>query len=213
MSEYRLAEGLYLHPTPAGAYYSASSKEQDDVRQFLGTLLVQTESPSLDIKQLKHLMAMDNADDCHYLLHECQQLGFIQGVDKPLKSPVGTLEQILPSLLSKICQNDKALLADSEGFCLASHGFSQEVADELSVIGAEIATIHERRSGLLLKDLNLDSHAWALVNAPGNSQAGFWPLFIGDTRFLIAILGIPHFNQPEFVELVWALSTRYATNQ
>jgi hypothetical protein len=40
-----------------------------------------------------------------------------------------------------------------------------------------------------------------------------WPLFIGDTRFVIAISGVPHFNQPEFISLVWFLSVRYVKNK
>ena len=46
-----------------------------------------------------------------------------------------------------------------------------------------------------VNNLGLASHAWAIVDAFGCSQIGFWPIFIGDTRFVIAISGIPHFNQ------------------
>jgi hypothetical protein len=56
----------------------------------------------------------------------------------------------------------------------------------------------------------LGSHAWAVVDFFGNSQVGFWPLFIGNNRFVVVISGIPHFNQPELVSLVWALTIRYA---
>jgi hypothetical protein len=58
--------------------------------------------------------------------------------------------------------------------------------------------------------MGLASNAWAVVDVFGNSHVGFWPLFIGQNRFVIAISGIPHFNQPDFVSLVWALSIRYA---
>jgi hypothetical protein len=107
-------------------------------------------------------------------------------------------------------ENGKVLLADMQGFYIASHGFPHEVAEELSGLSAELASIHERRSGLLMNNLGLVSNAWAIVDVFGNSQIGFWPLFIGKNRFVIAISGVPHFNQPEFVDLVWALSMRYA---
>lgn len=213
MTGYRLADGLYLYPTPAGAYYCASSKEQDKSRRFLRALLKLPETPVLSIERLQQLMEIEDAEKCLELLYHCQKMRLIQGLDKPLTSPTGALDQLLPAMLSKISENGKVLLADNQGFYLASHGFVHEVAEELSALGAEIATVHERRSGLLLNNLGLGSHAWAVVNAGGNSQLGFWPLFIGNTRFIIAIFGIPHFNQPEFVDLVWALSVRYATDR
>ena len=48
------------------------------------------------------------------------------------------------------------------------------------------------------------------MDAAGNSQLGFWPLFIDTQRFALILQGVPRFNQPVFTELVWALSTRYA---
>lgn len=213
MPGYRLADGLYLYPTPAGAYYAASSKDNDKPRQFIRALFQQPETPELSVGQLQHLTGGNDAEKCLELLYHCQKLGLVQGLDTKIESPAGTLEQLLPTLLSKISENGKVLLADNQGFYLANHGFVHEVAEELSALCAEIAIIHERRSGLLLNNLGIGSHAWAIVNAGGNSQVGFWPLLIGDTRFVIAILGVPHFNQPEFVELVWALSRRYATNR
>jgi hypothetical protein len=213
MSGYRIADGLYLYPTPAGAYYAASSKENDKSRQFLRTLFQQPETPELSVEQLQHLTGVNDTEKCLELLYHCQKLGLVQGLDQKTGSPAGMLEQLLPTLLGKVSENGKVLLADNQGFYLANHGFAHEVAEELSALCAEIATVHDRRSGLLLNNLGLGSHAWALVNAGGGSQVGFWPLFIGDTRFVIAILGVPHFNQPEFVELIWALSIRYAANR
>jgi hypothetical protein len=102
------------------------------------------------------------------------------------------------------------LLADDQGFYLATSGFPHEVAEELSALSAELAIIHKRRSGLLMNNMGFDSHAWAIVNAFGNSQIGFWPVFVGKHQFVIVISGIPHFNQPEFVSLIWALSNRYS---
>ncbi len=60
-----------------------------------------------------------------------------------------------------------------------------------------------------MNNLGIASHAWAIVDGFGSSQTGFWPVFIGKTRFAIVISGIPHFNQPDFVTLIWALIIRY----
>ncbi len=210
MSHYSLTEGLYLYPTPAGAYYAASSVEKDRPRQFLKKLLLQQKTPKLSVDVLKYLMGQNEEEKCLELLHHCQKLGWVQGVNSAREYPTGALEDILPQLLSSISENGKVLLADKEGFYLVSSGFPHEVAEELSALSAEILTVHDRRSGLLLNNMGLASNAWAVVDVFGNSHVGFWPLFIGQNRFVIAISGIPHFNQPDFVSLVWALSIRYA---
>ena len=207
---YSLTEGLYLYPTPAGAYYAVSSTDQDKPRQFLRKLLQEKQTPILNINTLKQLMEQDDEEKCYELLHHCQKLNWIQGLSDIEEYPTGALENILPAMLSKISEKGKVLLADNQGFYLATQGFPHEVAEELSALSAEIATIHERRSGLLMNNMGLKSHAWAIVDAFGNSDVGFWPMFISNNRFVIAIYGIPHFNQPEFVSMVWALSIRYS---
>jgi len=210
MSDYILNQGLYIYATPAGAYNASSATDVDKPRQFLRNLLLQQQTPALNSENLQNLMWKQEEHKCLEILYHCQKLGWVQGLPSPLDYPSGALEDILPGLLSTLSDNGKVLLADQQGFYLASQGFPHEVAEELSALSAEIATVHERRSGLLLNNLGLGSHAWSVVDVFGNSQVGFWPLFIGNNRFVVAVSGIPHFNQPEFVSLVWALSIRYA---
>ncbi len=210
MNEFKLADGLFLYPTPAGAYQAISTNEDDKPRRFLKRLLQQPQTPKLDIAQLLGLAESDDEHKTLELLHHCQKLGWVQGVDSVIEAPQGVLENILPALLDKITENGKVLLADEQGFYLACSGFPHEAAEELSALSADLAILHRRRSGLLINNLGIASHAWAIVDAFGNSQIGFWPIFIGSHTFVIAIAGIPHFNQPEFVSLIWALSIRYA---
>jgi len=215
MSKYKLVEGLYIYPTPTGAYYAVSSTEDDKPRRFLKHLLQQRQTPSLTLENLLMLQKDSEGDSgdeetVFELLHHCQKLGWVQGLDAVKEFPQGALEDILPDFLKKISVGGKVLLADDQGFYLALSGFVHEVAEELSALGAEISTLHMRRSGLLMSNMGLGSHAWAVVNAAGKSQVGFWPVFIGKNRFVITVSGTPHFNQPEFVSLVWALSIRYS---
>lgn len=212
MNEFKLREGLFLYPTPAGAYQAISASEPDKPRRFLKRLLQQPKTPPLNIEQLLSLTESDDETKVLELLHHCQKLGWVQGVDNVIEAPQGALEDILPGLLDKITENGKVLLADEQGFYLACSGFPHEAAEELSALSADLAILHNRRSGLLINNLGIASHAWAIVDAFGNSQIGFWPVFIGSHCFVIAIAGIPHFNQAEFVSLVWALSIRYAKN-
>jgi hypothetical protein len=210
MSSYLLTEGLYLYPSPAGAYYAVFSDETDKPRQFIRQMLLQPVTQVLNIDNLQRLSGLDDPHKCGELMHQLQKLNWVQGLNALREYPSDLLENILPGLLRKMSENGKVLLADMQGFYIASHGFPHEVAEELSGLSAELASIDERRSGLLMNNLGLASNAWAIVDVFGNSQIGFWPLFIGKNRFVIAISGVPHFNQPEFVDLVWALSMRYA---
>lgn len=209
MPKFKLTDGLFLYPTPAGAYYAISGLDNDKPRRFLTRLLQQEQTPELSLEQLQHLMEFDDEEKALQQLLHCQKLGWIQGVDSVMRSPQGALEEILPGLLGQISENGKVLLADDQGFYLACSGFPHEVAEELSALSAELATVHKRRSGLLVNNMGISSHAWAIVDPFGNSQIGFWPLFVGTHRFVLAISGVPHFNQAEFVTLVWALIIRY----
>jgi hypothetical protein len=210
MSNYTLAEGLFLYPTPAGAYYAVSSTEKDKIAQFIGEMLKNPSTKPLSLDNLYALSGLAESQKCHELLYRCQKLGWVQGLAEPRDYPAAALEKILPHLLSKMSESGKVLLADKQGFYLASHGFPHEVAEELSALSAELATVHQRRSGVLMNNLGITSQSWAIVDVFGNSQIGFWPLYIGKHRFIMVISGVPHFNQPEFVDLVWALSIRYA---
>lgn len=210
MNKYTLVDELYIYPTPSGAYYAISSIEENRPRKFLRALLEQKKTPKLTIKNLLELTHFDNEDKAFELLHHCQKLGWVQGLNSIKSFPEGALEDILPEMLQGISNKGKVLLADDQGFYLVSSGFAHEVAEELSALSAEISTLHMRRSGLLMSNMGLGSHAWAVVNAEGKSQVGFWPIFIGSSQFVITVLGTPHFNQPELVSLAWALSIRYS---
>ncbi|MCB1013508.1 MAG: hypothetical protein KDB10_00110, partial [Acidimicrobiales bacterium] len=55
----------------------------------------------------------------------------------------------------------------------------------------------------------LPTSAWALVDGAGNSQVGFWPLHIGEERFVLSVVGIPRLHQQAFTDLIWVLMLRY----
>lgn len=212
MNDCRLIEGLYLYPTPGGAFHTVSSPDIDKSRRFLGSLLNKRETPISNMENLQDLMDIKSEQRCLELLHHCQKLGWVQGLESPLGNPEGTLEDILPETINNLSETGKVLLADAQGFYLASKGFPHEVAEELSALSADISTVQNRRSGLLMNNLGLASDSWGIVDAAGNSKVGFWPIYIGINRFVLVISGLPHFNQPDFVSLIWALSIRYSIN-
>ncbi|MCF6218631.1 MAG: hypothetical protein L3J62_08585 [Gammaproteobacteria bacterium] len=209
MSELQLMTEYYVVPTPAGAYYAISSNHSDPARQLLFSLLSKPKSRYLTLEKLKKLSNIADEQDALSLLHRSQKLGWLQGFDDKQHSPKGRLEEVAPPLLAALCGSGKALLADEEGFYLATHGFAHEAAEEISALSADLASLHQRHTGLLQNNLSMASSAWAVVNAGGDSELGFWPLYIGEQRFSLVISGLPTLNQPAFMQLIWFLSERY----
>ncbi|MCP3953531.1 MAG: hypothetical protein GY697_15140 [Desulfobacterales bacterium] len=202
-------ESLFLAPTPAGAYFSVSGAEETPARQFLQFLLAQKKGFKLNEENLQKMMPVKDSGDASAMLTHMQKLGWVQGLERALEAPTDRLETILPNLLSQLSASSKALLADDQGFYISSCGFPHETAEELSGLSASLATLHDRYQGVLRNNLGENSSAWGLVDAMGNSQVGFWPMFIGEHRFGLVIGGLPQMNRVALISLVWALMMRY----
>ncbi len=209
MDRYKLNHGFYIAPTPAGAYYSVSDSQKNLSRHLLHILLSQKVSPLLTTEKLQQWQKMDDEDEALDSLYHVQNLGWVRGLEKPVSAPQGVLEDVLPALLADLSDTNKALLADSQGFYISSQGFSHEIAEELSALSADIASMHDRHQHLIQDSLGLSTSAWSLVDAAGNSQVGFWPMYIGDQRFVLVISGLPQLNRPSLTNLIWALYHRY----
>jgi hypothetical protein len=210
MSSLKLREHVFLEPTPAGVYYTVSEQVDTPPRRLLRNLLGCSKTPEVTEESLHILSESESLDQSLSLLQRLQSLRWVQGLDSPLVMSSESLEDILPGLLSGLAENGKALLADAEGFYLATSGFAHETAEELAALSADMLKLQDRHAGLLLNNLNIGSQAWGVVDAAGNSRLGIWPLHIGKHRFALVMTGIPHFNHPDFVRLVWTLTTRYA---
>ena len=207
-----LDESLFLTPTPAGAYFSVSGIEETPARTFLQALLSLESGMQLKADDLLQHMPVDSEDAAVSMLSHMQKLGWVQGLEEPMETPSGQLETILPEMLSQLSVSGRALLADDQGFYISSSGFPHETAEELSGLSASLATLHDRYQGVLKNNLGEGSAAWGLIDSAGNSQVGFWPMFVGEHRFALVIGGLPQLNRPALIRLVWALMMRYGRN-
>ena len=208
MSDYELLSGLYLAPSPAGAYYAASSPGENTSRRVLLHLMAGEATPELTAETLPVMTGLDLDASLEHL-HRMQTQHLIQGLREPRHLVRGNLEQVLPGILADLAGRNKALLADEQGFYLASHGFHHETAEELAGLSADLGTLHQRHQGLISGNLSLQTSAWALISAGGNSEIGFWPLYIGQQRFVLILTGLPNLNQAATLDLVWVLAKRY----
>lgn len=213
MPRFQVNSDAFLHATPAGAYYAVCDPNPEPARDLLFRLLMCEEAPRLTLDLLRRWLAAGSDDSALELVHRMHSLGWIQGETAARQAPVGMLESILPDRLAKLSSTSRVLLADSAGFYVANVGFTHETAEEVSALTGALATVHERYRGLLHRNLGISSAACAVVNSSGNSEIGFWPLFIGHERFVLALTGVPQLNQPAFTEVVWALAKRYAVQE
>ena len=209
MAAYQFTQNAYILPTPAGAFYAVSTEAEDKTRYFLLSLLAQANSQSLESDFLVRATGSKSSEEAMELLYRAQGLGWVQGEEQPREAPVGILEEALPAILGKLSSSRKVLLVDNQGLFLSAHGFSYELAEELSALSADLTSLYLRHQRLLKNNINIASSAWALVNAHGDSELGIWPLYIGDCQFNLVLMGAPQFNQQAFVDLIWILSKRY----
>lgn len=198
----------YILPTPAGAYYCIASADYEPSKLFLRQLMEETESKLFDEQLLKNHLLVDEKEQEDILFH-MQKLKWIQGHDQPQQITLGTVDDIFPDILKQLSGEGKALLADDQGFYLASSGFKHEACEELSALSGDLSSLYVRHKGIINKNLNIKSSSFALVDASGYSQLGFWPIYIGELKFMLVISGVPHFNHSAFVDLIWSLHQRY----
>ncbi len=82
-------------------------------------------------------------------------VGWLQYLREPRSVARDPLETALPRLLPALSGNRRTLLADAHGFHLASAGFTDNLADELAALSADLAALHGRHRRPLTEDLRL----------------------------------------------------------
>lgn len=208
MSEYILTENLYLGATLGGTYYAVQDNTEEPGRQFLHRLLQENTTPLFNVEVACELTGYKKKRALEFV-HWMQEANLIQGLEQSETAPEEPLERLLPSVLRTLSDEGKAILAESRGLYLGSAGFTHEAAEELAALSANLTAVYARHRELLRGNLGYRQRAWGLIDASGNSEVGFWPVYIGQNRFTLIIGGIPQFNQAGFKRLVWALTMRY----
>ena len=204
-----MQSGLYLQPTIAGAYYALSRRDTTPLRRLLLALFATAESPSADVPELCRWLDTPDHAAALNTLQQAQSLGFVQGYDAPRSVPSLGVGQELHQLLPRLSSVGKGMIVDWNGLSLASAGLDDPTADALAALSADLIAVQERHADRLVQTLGLATHGWAAVNAHGSSRIGAWPLYAGETRLMLVLLGEPQLNRPEFLALAWLLVNRY----
>lgn len=208
----------YIMPSPKGAYYLIQDKSESWQKNVLKKLFSFSQTPELNSETLKIIfdtpvLSVDDKINLEAKISDFQKMKLIQVMTQPVNAPDKLFEQNLNDLFNGFSDNHKVLLSDSQGFSIANHGFPAEMIEEISVLSADIAIMHERRAININKKLGLNSQAWSIVDSNGASCLGFWPLDIANEVFVLAIQGAPIFNKSAFTYLVWILYLKYGKNQ
>ena len=199
----------YIIPTPGGAYYLVQDGAENWRKDVLKKIFSHKKSLPLNDNTLIDLFGTGNKENLQYKIDQCKQLKLIQVIDEEISAPSGQLEEGLNKFIANFSQIGHVLLSDSQGFCITNHGFPNEMSEEISVLSADIAIMHKRRALNINNKLKLNSQAWSIVDASGNSCLGFWPINIDNEVFVLTVEGVPFFNQEAMVSLVWMLYLRY----
>ena len=207
--QYALAGDLFVLPTPAGAYHAVSSPEDTRVRRLLLALLRHRSSPRIDTRFLCQSLGIDSEQEALEVLHRAQSLAWIEGYEKARDVPELGVGQELHQLLPRLSSVGKGLIIDWNGLSLASCGIDDATADTLAALGADLIGVQERHADRMTEHLGQSTHGWAAVDAYGSSRIGAWPLYVGDKRMLLVLLGEPRLNDASFLAMVWLLIENY----
>jgi hypothetical protein len=208
MSDYQLTQDVHIIPTPLGAYCAASDPRPDAARSLILGIMANETTQKVSVETLLQYVGKGNPLQ---LLYWMEKSKWIAGRAESETLAAQHIETDVPYLLSQLSSDGKALLADHQGFHLVSAGFTQELAEELAILAAEISTIQNKHSELIRSKLHLGTMAMAVIDSGGNSELGLWPLYIGKQHFMLVISGIPRFDQQAYLHLIWALCRRYNT--
>lgn len=208
-ADLELTPGLYLLPTAAGAFHALSRREDTPLRRLILALARHRSSPLADEVEIARWLGLADRQAALETLHRAQTLSFIQGYTTVHAVPALGVGNELHQLLPHLSSVGKGLIVDWNGLTLASCGLGEDAADALAALSADLIAVQERHAARLVQHIGLATHGWAAVNAYGSSRIGAWPLYVGEERLMLVLLGEPRLNKPEFLALAWVLINRY----
>ncbi len=209
MSDYQLADDLYLYPTPAGVFHAVSSAEDEPTRSLLRHILSFQSCPKAEVNTLCEWLGVDDEQQALGFLHQAQTMSWIHGLKEAKEIHESGIGQEMATLIPHLSSVGKGLLVDDNGFSLARSGVDDSTAEALAVLSADLLSVQDRHATRMAQCLGVTTQAWGAVDAYGSSRIGVWPLYIGEYRFSLVLLGVPQLNRQEFIALVWSLVKRY----
>ncbi|HGT4315202.1 TPA: peptidase M23 [Neisseria meningitidis] len=205
-----LQANLYPRLTPAGAFYAVSSDAPSAGKTLLHSLLKADADEMVSSEKLRTWADTADIDTALNLLYRLQKLEFLYGDENGHSDGINLSDEQLPLLMEQLSGSGKALLVDRNGLYLANANFHHEAAEELGLLAAEVAQMEKKYRLLIKNNLYINNNAWGVCDPSGQSELTFFPLYIGSTKFILVIGGIPDLGKEAFVTLVRILYRRYS---
>lgn len=204
-----IRKGGFVQLTAVGAFYAVQSARSDPFRETLLRIMQADKSFIVSEDAVKQYTGLEK-DAALAQLYKLENAGFIVANAVQKRITDRTLDELLGAALGNLSDLGQVILADSgRGFYLGYAGYSATEAEELAVLSSSFRTMYEKNEVLLRDKLSMNESAFGIINPAGNSELGFWPLFIGSNVFTLIISGLPQFNRPDFARIVWLLVQRY----
>ncbi len=200
-----LQNDLYPKVTPAGAFYAVSSPAHSASRILLANILQADVNDVITTERLTEWAQTDDSASALNLLYRLQRLEFLYGEETPSSQLIKVTAEGFRNILGQLSDNDKALLVDKDGFYFANIGFNHETAEEVANLASESTRMLEKHSLLVKNNLNIYHNAMGICDPSGQSELTFFPLYVGDVKYILVIAGMPLLNSEAFVTLVRSL--------
>jgi hypothetical protein len=203
---------MYLIPTPAGTLYAVGSSRNDPQRTLLWSLLHDTSSQQSTLDHLVEISGIADRKNVGQMMFKLQREGWLTSEDKPIVVHQEPIQSALESQLASLAGSGQAVLSDEPGLRIAHTGFQREVADRLSILGAELlANANPARINPAWDDE--EDGYWQVSGRWGNTNATFVRLCVGTHRFMLAAGDKPRLDSMAFTRLVALLGRRYFRGQ
>lgn len=199
----------YLVPTDNGARYTVAEAHLNPLRALLYGIIQSAGITTNDLEQFIDDQLFGSRKAVAAALYKLQGLGLIYTQESPVVLPQAAAIESLEHFLGQISSEGKALLADRNGFVMASHGFKNEAARELAAVGTDMTPMGARISGEMEQDVNAEQEIWELTINRKGDKITFMRLFIGSLPFLVAIGGQLNTKPNVFLQLMAILINRY----
>ncbi len=200
----------YVAVTTLGAYQYARGVLSGAAQRVLQALLSAELSPVLEPEWLETATGQP-VEQGQVLLKQLRAQRLVALRQEADCCPRGNMRATLPQLLAALSEQEKAMLVDDSGLCIAQHGFSPLEEEVLPAFASKItAALQHAEQGIL--DILGMSHGLPCLFDPENrTMAGFLNLKVADAPFVLLIMGRMRLRTMAFRDLIWVLGKRYGT--
>lgn len=197
----------FVVPTAAGVIQAVAAPGDTRSTVVLGLLQGGASRP-IPLERLAKRANLADRKAVGSILFQLQRLAWVSGDLQPFAPPVEPPGESLPSLISLLSPLGKGVLADAQGFCVATAGYPESQARRLCALATkafplmlqfrdELEKPGPGPTGLVLG--GLDPHCTVTVR----------PVHVGERLFHLLLAGEADLDSPAFVHLIAVLARRY----